>query len=130
MVAAITGDWYWLVLVVVVLFGGSQLPKLARNAGEAMKEFRKAHNEAVGQSGAATSTPSPMPAPTLPAGPVPPPTLAGGSMPSTPLPAASETAVVPPTGDERVTLTRSELDALLAHREAQARAANTPPSGS
>jgi len=28
MLANIFGDWYWLVLVVIVLFGGSQLPKL------------------------------------------------------------------------------------------------------
>ena len=30
------------VLVVLVLFGGSQIPKLARNLGQAKKEFEKA----------------------------------------------------------------------------------------
>ena len=45
MLANIFGDWYWLVLVVIVLFGGSQLPKLARNSGEALKEFKKAHDD-------------------------------------------------------------------------------------
>jgi sec-independent protein translocase protein TatA len=34
------------VLAVVVLFGASRLPKLARNLGEAGREFRKAHDEA------------------------------------------------------------------------------------
>lgn len=30
-----------IVVVVLVLFGGSQLPKLARNLGTAQKEFKK-----------------------------------------------------------------------------------------
>ncbi len=30
-----------IVVVVLVLFGGSQLPKLARNLGQAQKEFKK-----------------------------------------------------------------------------------------
>ena len=32
-------------LLVLVLFGGSQLPKLARGLGEAQKEFKKGINE-------------------------------------------------------------------------------------
>jgi sec-independent protein translocase protein TatA len=35
-----------LIVAVVVLFGGSQLPKLAKNVGAAGHEFRKAHREA------------------------------------------------------------------------------------
>jgi TatA/E family protein of Tat protein translocase len=35
-----------LVVAVVVLFGGSQLPKLAKNVGSAGREFRKAQIEA------------------------------------------------------------------------------------
>ncbi len=31
-----------LVVVVLVLFGGSQLPKLAKNLGQAQREFKKA----------------------------------------------------------------------------------------
>jgi len=31
------------IIALVVLIGGSQLPKIARNAGLAGKEFRKAH---------------------------------------------------------------------------------------
>jgi sec-independent protein translocase protein TatA len=30
-----------LIVVVLVLFGGSQLPKLAKNLGQAQKEFKK-----------------------------------------------------------------------------------------
>ena len=50
MIANIFGDWYWVVLAVIVLFGGSQLPKLARNSGEALKEFRKAHTDEADSS--------------------------------------------------------------------------------
>ena len=35
-----------LVVAVVVLFGGSQLPKLAKNVGSAGREFRRAQDEA------------------------------------------------------------------------------------
>ncbi len=34
-----------LVLVVLLIFGPSQLPKLARGVGQAMREFRKASRE-------------------------------------------------------------------------------------
>ena len=33
------------VLVIVLLFGGSQLPKLARSIGQAQKEFKKGLSE-------------------------------------------------------------------------------------
>jgi sec-independent protein translocase protein TatA len=32
-------------IVILVLFGGSQLPKLARNLGQAQKEFKKGLDE-------------------------------------------------------------------------------------
>ena len=35
-----------LLLVVLVIFGGSQIPKLARNLGQAQKEFKKGIAEA------------------------------------------------------------------------------------
>ncbi|MEO5900390.1 MAG: twin-arginine translocase TatA/TatE family subunit [Ilumatobacteraceae bacterium] len=38
-----------LVLVILLLFGGSQLPKLAKNLGQAQKEFKDGLN--VGQKG-------------------------------------------------------------------------------
>src|SRR3954453_3616649 len=38
-----------IVLVVLLLFGGSQLPKLAKNLGQAQKEFKDGLN--VGQKG-------------------------------------------------------------------------------
>jgi sec-independent protein translocase protein TatA len=117
MLANIFGDWYWLVLVVIVLFGGSQLPKLARNSGEALKEFKKAHDEATGAA--------------PPVGPVAGQTaLTGTANTAAPAYPQAETAqvvvpaaqVVPPTAEERITLSRAELDALLAAREAQIKA--------
>ncbi|HXW82287.1 MAG TPA: twin-arginine translocase TatA/TatE family subunit [Acidimicrobiales bacterium] len=41
-----TNDLIVILVAFVVLFGGSQLPKLAHNTGEALREFRKAHSEA------------------------------------------------------------------------------------
>ncbi|HUB71396.1 MAG TPA: twin-arginine translocase TatA/TatE family subunit [Acidimicrobiales bacterium] len=115
MTASIFGSdsLYVLIIAIVVLFGGSQLPKLAKNAGEAMKEFRKAHNDA--EAATATTTQTSVPAAPLAATPLPP------ALPTT-VPAQ---VVVPPTAEERVTLSRSELDALLADRENRARAAQS-----
>ena len=38
-------EWLIIAVVVLVLFGGSQLPKLARSLGEAQKEFKKGIND-------------------------------------------------------------------------------------
>ena len=34
-------EWVIVIIVAVVLFGGSQIPKLARSLGQAQKEFKK-----------------------------------------------------------------------------------------
>ncbi len=68
-------------LVVLLLFGSTKLPKLARSIGEASKEFKKGVNEGA-HEGAAPAQPD---------------------------------------ADEKVTLTKAELDAMLAEREAQTR---------
>jgi len=34
-------EWILIALIAVLLFGGSQVPKLARSIGQAQKEFRK-----------------------------------------------------------------------------------------
>ena len=77
-----------LLLVILLLFGSTKLPKLAKSLGEAQREFKK--GIADGEAEAAK-------------------------------PAAAAPA------EEKVTMTRAELDALLAEREAQARK-STPPS--
>jgi TatA/E family protein of Tat protein translocase len=114
MLANIFGDWYWVVLAVIVLFGGSQLPKLARNSGEALKEFRKAHADEPGPSSAV----GPASGQTALTGTT---STAVPAYPQAPV-AVPAAQVVPPTAEERITLTRAELDALLADREARAKA--------
>lgn len=118
----VSSDWIWVALIVVVLFGGSQLPKLARNAGDAMKEFRKAHAEA---SEPIVAGPQATPAPQASAQPQ-------MAYAPSPLPAGIPSAVAPvpaaPATNDNVTLTRAQLDALLAEREAQGRATVQPPA--
>lgn len=38
-------EWIIVLLVVLLLFGGSQLPKLARSVGQAQREFKKGQDE-------------------------------------------------------------------------------------
>jgi sec-independent protein translocase protein TatA len=83
------------VIAVVLLFGGTQLPKLARGLREASHEFKSSQKEGeeTGNSDAAK------------------PELAK-------------------PGDDKITMTKAELDALLAERDAKAkRESETPPSG-
>lgn len=61
-----------ILLVVLVLFGGSQLPKLARNLGQAQKEFKNGIDERDAEPVAATATAAPAPAPAADAGPMAP----------------------------------------------------------
>ena len=82
------GPWELIIVlgIVLLLFGASRLPKLAKSLGQASSEFKKGVSE-----GAKDDEPA--------AGPRP---------------------------DEKVTMTRAELDALLAERDAQARR-DAPP---
>jgi sec-independent protein translocase protein TatA len=101
------------VIILVVLVGGSQLPKIARNVGTAGKEFRKAQQEADEE------------AEQQKAAKVPPPPQAVGPVPVTaPAPPAAT------AGEESVTLSKSELDALLRAREEQARREAAGPTAS
>ena len=51
-----------LIVLLLVLFGGSQLPKLAKNLGKAQKEFKDGLDDGSG----AAATPPPPPAPPPP----------------------------------------------------------------
>ena len=103
-------DLIVIVVALVVIFGGSQLPKLARNSGEALREFRKAHSDT--DAGASPAVSPPAATPVAPA-----------------LPASAQVSPVAP-GSEQVTLTRAELDALLAARAAEAKAEGSTTTGS
>jgi sec-independent protein translocase protein TatA len=47
-------EWFIVLAVVLVIFGGSQLPKLARNLGKAQKEFKDGLSEAEKEGDSAT----------------------------------------------------------------------------
>jgi len=106
-----------ILLVVLLLFGSTRLPKLAKSLGEASREFKKGINEREEEE-AAKATQSAPTAPTTPPAPAPPPA------PSAP-PVAT-----PPASDpsEQVTMSRAELDALLAERERSAGKDVPPPA--
>jgi sec-independent protein translocase protein TatA len=48
-------EWIIVLIVVLVIFGGTQLPKLARNLGKAQKDFK----EGLAESQASTTKPVP-----------------------------------------------------------------------
>lgn len=120
MLSTIFSGWDDLIVILValvVLFGGTQLPKLARNTGEALKEFRKSHSEAESASSAVSAPAAPAATPTTPA--LPTTVQAGGASQPSSAPAAPDT----------VTLTQAQLDALVAERVAQSQAEG-PKAGS
>ena len=43
-------EWIIILVVVLVLFGGSQIPKLARNLGRAQNEFKRGLDEGKAES--------------------------------------------------------------------------------
>jgi sec-independent protein translocase protein TatA len=116
-----SNDLIVIVIAVVVLFGGTQLPKLARNAGQAMKEFRKGHTDEPSDSGTPSAAgqvaPTQSVVPVVPMAPVQAPALAQGQ--------PSQVAAPAVPGEERITLTRAQLDAILADNEARAIATNS-----
>jgi sec-independent protein translocase protein TatA len=97
-----------ILIIVLLLFGAARLPRLARSLGEASREFKKGVSEreqeeqAEQAAKAAPAAPSPQTAPTPP-------------------PAANDP-------NEQVTMSRAELDALLAERERNASKDVPPPA--
>ena len=55
-VAGMGPEWIVVLVVVVLLFGSSQLPKLARSLGQAQKEFKQGMDEGEKGAGPNTST--------------------------------------------------------------------------
>jgi sec-independent protein translocase protein TatA len=48
-------EWIIVVIVALVLFGGSQIPKLARSLGQAQKEFKAGIADGADESAADSS---------------------------------------------------------------------------
>ena len=102
---------YVVIIVLVVLVGGSQLPKIARNVGSAGKEFRKAQQEAEEE---AQREQEAQAQPTVPPAPAGPPAAFAA-------PPVSPTDSALPNDQGNFSLSQSELDALLKAREDQVR---------
>jgi TatA/E family protein of Tat protein translocase len=111
-------DLIVILVALVVLFGGTQLPKLARNTGEALREFRKSHSEAESASAAVSAPAAPPATPAAPA-----------ALPSTAQVTGASQGATTPAPSDSVTLTRAELDAIVADRVAQSQAEG-PKAGS
>jgi Sec-independent protein translocase protein TatA len=108
-----------IVIALVVLVGGSQLPKIARNVGLAGKEFRNAQAEAEQEQAARKAKEAADAAVALPQASAPAGAPVAGA-PVTGAPAGSG------SGDEAaITLTPAQLDALLKAREDQVRGEST-----
>jgi sec-independent protein translocase protein TatA len=110
MIANIFGGDGLIVVVValVVLFGGSQLPKLAKNVGSAGREFRKAQQEADEEAAKSSAAAlAAAPAPVIPPAPVAPVAAVNGT--------ADDDKLVISRAD-----LRQELSSLLEQRQDKA----------
>ncbi|HEX6392081.1 MAG TPA: twin-arginine translocase TatA/TatE family subunit [Acidimicrobiales bacterium] len=106
-------------VILVVVLGGSQLPKIARNVGTAGREFRKAQQEAEEEAERDKAAKAAREAANAPAGQL---AAAPSSVPTAPASPGSQQAPVPAgTTEDSIQLTRTELDALLKAREEQVR---------
>jgi sec-independent protein translocase protein TatA len=68
-----TDVWVILVIGVVLLFGATKLPQIARNLGKAQGEFKKGLKEGNVDEGPTTPPPAAAPTPPPAASPAPPP---------------------------------------------------------
>ena len=51
-------EWMWILLIVLLLFGGAKLPSLAKGLGQSIREFKKASNGEDEQSKNAATPPA------------------------------------------------------------------------
>ena len=93
-------DLFIVAAVVLLLFGGSQLPKLAKSIGQARREFEKAVRDEPEQPKDASAPTEVTPAPTE----------------ATLAPSAAD-----PAADDQVVLSRAELEAMLQAKEDEVR---------
>jgi sec-independent protein translocase protein TatA len=106
LLANIIGDDGLIVIVIalIVIFGGTKLPKIARNIGAAGKEFKKGQAEGHEDSGSESSAPVAAPQPIAPQAIAPP---------------APQPVVTTQAPADAVVLSKAELDALIEQRLAE-----------
>jgi TatA/E family protein of Tat protein translocase len=103
-----------ILLVLLLLFGGSKLPELARSLGKAKNEFHKAQADSeVDKPAASTPTSLSTPVPES----------------ATPAAAIPEVAAPEVAAPETVTMTTSELERLVEERARQLAADPDHPAG-
>ena len=51
-------DWIIVAVIVIVLFGGTQIPKLARSLGQVQKEFKEGLKEGSAEDTPASDSPA------------------------------------------------------------------------
>lgn len=89
-----------IVIALIVIFGGSQLPKIARNVGAAGKEFKRGQNDEAEQANAAAAAQAIAP----------------------PSPQVVDPAPAPDPDPDTVTVSKAELDALIQKRMSESQA--------
>ncbi len=104
-----------LIVALIVLVGGSQLPKLARNVGMAGREFRKAQQEAEEDAERDRAAKAAKEAAVAP-----PAAISPAAAPAS-APAAAASGAPASASDGSITLTPAQLEALLKAREEQVR---------
>ena len=57
-----SGEMIIVLVIVLVVFGGSQVPKLAKNLGKAQKEFKQGLDDGAAEA-SSSAPPPPPPAP-------------------------------------------------------------------
>ena len=97
-----------ILVIVLLLFGSTRLPKLAKSLGEASREFKKGTEDREREEQAKTVQTPP-------------------SAPAAPAPAPAPTPASDP--NEQVTMSRAELDALLAQQRDAGKDVPPPAQG-
>lgn len=57
------GGWeiFWIVLVILILFGAKRIPEMMRSMGQGVKEFKKAARDITEDTDSSSSKPAPPP---------------------------------------------------------------------
>lgn len=55
------GEWLWIFIIILLLFGGAKLPSLAKGLGQSIKEFKKAQKDEEPETPVETKPVSPLP---------------------------------------------------------------------